>query len=151
MNKSSIETAVGIFLIIGIACTSYLSVKLGEFEWFEQNYYPVQARFQSVTGLKTGAHVEMAGVHIGKVEEISLDIEKEVALVKMKIQEDVALTEDVIASVKTSGLIGDKFVKLSPGGSDDVLKPGDFITETESALDIEDLVGKYVFGSVEKK
>ena len=151
MNKSSIETAVGIFLIIGIACMSYLSVKLGELAWFEQEHYSIRARFQSVSGLKTGALVEMAGVHIGKVEEISLDIEKEVALVKMKIQKDVSLTEDVIASVKTSGLIGDKFIKLSPGSSDNVLKPGDFITETESALDIEDLVGKYVFGSMDKE
>jgi phospholipid/cholesterol/gamma-HCH transport system substrate-binding protein len=73
-----------------------------------------------------------------------------VAIVRLKILEDVVLTDDVIASVKTSGLIGDKYIKLSPGGSDDVLKEGDLITETESALDIEELVSKYAFGGVEE-
>jgi phospholipid/cholesterol/gamma-HCH transport system substrate-binding protein len=108
----------------------------------------LNARFQSVSGLKKGAQVEIAGVPVGKVDLISLDHERQVALVKLKIEHGVVLTDDVIASVKTSGLIGDKYIKLSPGGSDTVLKAGDTIIETESALDIEELISKYAFGKV---
>lgn len=148
MKKSSVETAVGIFVIIGILCAGYLAIKLGNLELFGDKYYPLYARFQSVSGLKEGASVELAGVEIGQVDAISLDREKQVAVLKFKIKKDVVLTDDVIASIKTSGLIGDKFVKLSPGGSDELLKAGDMITETESPIDIEDLISKYVFGSV---
>ena len=149
MKESKTEIAVGVFMIIGILCVGYLSIKLGEIEWLEETRYPLYARFQSVTGLNDGAHVEMAGVHIGKVESISLDLEREMALVKIRISDRVQLTDDVIASIKTSGLIGDKFIKLTPGSSPEMLAAGDFITETESAVDIEDLISKYVFGKVE--
>ncbi len=148
MKKASVETAVGIFVIIGIVCVGYLTVKLGKMEWIGDNYYPLYAQFQSVSGLTTGAYVEMAGVEIGQVDSITLDQERQVARVKMKIQKGVVLTDDVIASVKTAGLIGDKYIKISPGGSDEALKPGDMITETESALDLEELISKYVFGGV---
>lgn len=148
MKKSSVETAVGIFVIIGILCVGYLAIKLGNLEVFGDKYYPLYARFQSVSGLKEGASVELAGVEIGQVDAISLDREKQVAILKFKIKKDVVLTDDVIASIKTSGLIGDKFVKFSPGGSDELLKAGDMITETESPIDIEDLISKYVFGGV---
>jgi phospholipid/cholesterol/gamma-HCH transport system substrate-binding protein len=90
----------------------------------------------------------MAGVEVGKVESIVLDQERNVALVKMQIDRAIVLTEDAIASVKTSGMIGDKFIKLSPGGSDVVLKDGDVIEETESAIDLEELISNYVFGKV---
>lgn len=146
MNKTSIETAVGIFMVIGILCVGYLTIKLGKMEWVGDNYYPVYARFESVSGLSRGAYVEMAGVQIGQVEAISLDQDRQAAKVKMKIQKGIVLTDDAIASVKTSGLIGDKYIKISPGGSDEVLKPGDTITETESAVDLEELISKYVFG-----
>jgi phospholipid/cholesterol/gamma-HCH transport system substrate-binding protein len=148
MKKASVETAVGIFVIIGILCVGYLTIKLGKMEWIGDNYYRLSAQFQSVSGLTTGAYVEMAGVQIGQVDSITLDQERQVARVKMKIQKGVVLTDDVIASVKTAGMIGDKYIKISPGGSDEVLKPGDMITETESALDLEELISKYVFGGV---
>ena len=90
----------------------------------------------------------MAGVAIGKVDQIRLNTEKQVAEVSLKIDKTVELTDDTIASVKTAGLIGDKYIKLSPGGSDEILQSGDVITETESALDIEELVSKFVFGGV---
>jgi len=148
MKDRSIEIAVGIFVFIGILCIGYMTVKLGKMEWFGSDNYAVFARFQSIAGLKTGANVEMAGVKIGKVESISLDPVQQVAMVKIRIQKGVELTDDVIASVKTAGMIGDKYIKLSPGGSDVILKPGDMITETESALDLEELISKYVFGDV---
>jgi len=148
MKKSSVEISVGIFMLIGIFCVGYLAISFGQMEVLGDNYYPVYAHFESVAGLKAGADVEIAGVPVGRVDTVSFDTKDQVALVKMGIQKDVVLTDDVIASVKTSGLIGDKYIKLSPGGSDEMIKPDDFISETESALDIEELVSKYVFGGV---
>jgi phospholipid/cholesterol/gamma-HCH transport system substrate-binding protein len=146
MKNSSVEIAVGIFVIIGMLCVGYLTVKMGKLEWFGSDLYPVVARFQSISGLKTGANVEMAGVEIGKVESIDLDLERQVAVVTMRIQKRIELSEDVIASIKTAGIIGDKYIKLTPGGSDELLGPGDMIEETQSAVDIEELISKYVFG-----
>ena len=148
MKKTSVEMAVGIFVVIGLACVGYLTIKLGRMELIGDNYYNLYARFDSISGLKTGAHIEMAGVHIGKVESITLDQERQVAVVALKIEKEVLLTDDAIASVKTAGLIGDKYIKLVSGGSDAFLKPGEMITETESAVDLEDLICKYVFGGV---
>ncbi|BBO70294.1 outer membrane lipid asymmetry maintenance protein MlaD [Desulfosarcina alkanivorans] len=146
MKKTSVETAVGVFVLIGMISVAYLTVKLGKMEWFGDDYYTLDARFDSVSGLKSGAQVDMAGVEIGQVADIRLDNELQVAIVRLKVRKGVMLTDDVIASVKTSGLIGDKYIKLTPGGSDRILKSGDLIIETESALDIEELVSKYVFG-----
>lgn len=148
MKKSSVEMAVGVFVIIGVICVSYLAIHLGDFELFSDRYYSLYARFQSVSGLKKGAAVELAGVEVGDVESIELDPVRQVAIVRLKISNDITLTEDVIASIKTSGLIGDKFVELSPGGADRILKHEDMITETESPIDIEELISKYVFGSL---
>jgi len=149
MKRSTVEISVGIFVLIGILCVGYLTVKLGKMEWFGEGYYPLKARFTSVTGLKTGTEVEMAGVSVGRVSEITLDPDLKIAVVTLQIRNDLELAEDVIASVKTAGLIGDKYVNLSPGGAMDMLKPGDTIVETESSVDIEGLISKYVFGSVE--
>jgi len=151
MEKRKVEALVGIFVIIGILCIGYLTIKLGKMQWFGGDTYSIFARFASVSGLKSGAYVEMAGVQIGQVETISLEQKSKVAIVKMKINKAVTLSDDVIASIATSGLIGDKYIKLSPGGSEQTLKPGDMITETESAVNLEELIGKYVFGGMDKK
>ncbi len=148
MKKSSIDLGVGIFVLIGLVCVGYLTIRLGKMEVFEAEHYFLNARFQSVSGLKTGANIEIAGVPVGKVDSISLDLKEHVALVQLKLKKEVVLTDDVIASVKTAGLIGDKYIKLSPGGSDEILEPGDTILETESALDIEEIISKYAFGGV---
>ncbi|MBL0712971.1 MAG: outer membrane lipid asymmetry maintenance protein MlaD [Desulfosarcina sp.] len=148
MKKASIETAVGIFFFIGILCVGYLTIKLGKMEIIGDKHYYLEAQFVSVTGLKVGSRVELAGVPIGNVEAIRLEPTRLMANVRLKIQSQVELTDDVIASVKTAGLIGDKYIKLSPGGSDLALQNGDIITETESALDLEELISKYVFGGV---
>ena len=148
MNKTSIETAVGLFFFIGLLCVGYLTIKLGKMEIISDEYYYLEAQFESVTGLKVGSRVELAGVPVGKVETIALEPKRQMAHVRMKIQGQVELTDDVIASVKTAGLIGDKYIKLLPGGSDVALQNGDIITETESALDLEELISKYVFGGV---
>ena len=148
MKKTSVDLGVGIFVLIGLICVGYLTIRLGKMEIFKDEHYYLNARFQSVTGLKAGASIEIAGVPVGQVDSITLDLSENIALVQMKIKKAVVLTDDVIASVKTAGLIGDKYIKLSPGGSEDILEPGDTIVETESALDIEEIISKYAFGGV---
>jgi phospholipid/cholesterol/gamma-HCH transport system substrate-binding protein len=149
MKKGTVETTVGIFVLIGLLCIGYLTIKLGRMEWFGTQYYEVEALFISVSGLKTGALVEMAGVTVGRVDAITLDQQSKMALVTLKIREDLTLYDDVIASVKTTGLIGDKYIKLTPGGAGQPLEPGGAIFDTESALDIEELVSKFVFGNLQ--
>lgn len=148
MTKRSVEIAVGFFVLIGLVCMAYLTVKLGKMELLGGHYYHVSANFASVAGLKQGATIDMAGVEIGQVDSIRLDPQAWTALVTMKIREGVVLTDDVIASVKTSGLIGDKYISIAPGGSETLLKEGGRINETEPAVDLESLISKYVFGKV---
>jgi phospholipid/cholesterol/gamma-HCH transport system substrate-binding protein len=147
MKKYSLEFSVGVFVLIGCICLAYLTVKLGKLEVLDSDGYAVTARFSSITGLKAGARVEIAGVPIGKVTGVALNRDY-AARVNLLINKGIELSEDCIASVKTSGLIGDKYVSISPGGSDSMLADGDEITETESAVDIEALISKYVFGGV---
>ena len=148
MKKYGMETWVGVFVVLCLACVAYLTFKLGKVEFFGEEPHIYYARFSSVSGLRPGSKVEMAGVEIGKVQTIHLDDKDLLAVVELKIERDVPISDDAIASVKTAGLIGDKFIKISPGGSDDILKSGQTIIETQSALDIEDLISKYAFGSV---
>lgn len=148
MKKYSLEFAVGIFVLIGLMCLGYLTVKLGKMEVFGTDGYTVTARFTSVAGLRAGAAIEIGGVPVGKVTGISL-AGNYAADVTLLINNGVELSDDSIASVKTSGLIGDKYISISVGGSPDMLAHGGEITETESAVDIEALISKYVFGGVE--
>ncbi|SJZ61117.1 phospholipid/cholesterol/gamma-HCH transport system substrate-binding protein [Trichlorobacter thiogenes] len=150
MNSAKLELTVGIFMLIGILCLGYLSIKLGKMELIGSNNYRISARFDSVSGLKPGARIELAGVEVGTVERIGLsNASGDQAEVTMKIKDGIKITDDVIASVRTSGIIGDKFIKLKPGGSDQLLKNGGKIRETESAIDIEELVSKFIHGKVD--
>jgi phospholipid/cholesterol/gamma-HCH transport system substrate-binding protein len=146
VNQTRTEIIVGIFVLIGIACLSYLAIRLGKLEVFGSTGYVVYADFASVAGIKVGDSVEIAGVRIGKVEAITLVEDR--GRLTLRIDGGVSLPEDTIASVRSRGLIGDKFVLLSPGASDKVLKNGDRIRETESPPDLPDLLGKIVAGDV---
>jgi len=149
MNMVKLEMAVGFFMLIGILSLGYVSIKLGKMEIMGGNYYTVSAEFDSVSGLKPGARVEVAGVEIGKVDSIALDPKSsDRAVTKLKIKSGVNITDDVIASVRTSGIIGDRFIMLKPGGSDRFLKNNDKIRETESSIDIEELISKFIHGKV---
>ena len=149
MNNANLETTVGIFMLIGILCLGYISIKLGKMEIIGGDYYNVSAGFDSVSGLKKGARIELAGVELGKIDRISLDPKSsDRALVYMKINSGVKITDDVIASVRTSGIIGDKFIKLKPGGSEVLLKDNDRIQETEAGIDIQELGSKFIHGKV---
>jgi phospholipid/cholesterol/gamma-HCH transport system substrate-binding protein len=151
VKRDNIELSVGVFVLIGLLAVGYMAVKLGKIDVMGDKTYLLKARFQSVSGLKTDAPVEVAGVEVGKVAAINLDPVTMAAIVDLKIRLGLNFTVDTIASVRTSGLIGDKFVKLSPGGMPTNLAPGETITDTESPLEIEELIGKYVFGGVDSK
>ncbi|MDE5682317.1 MAG: outer membrane lipid asymmetry maintenance protein MlaD [Mailhella sp.] len=142
------QSAVGIFVLIGLICLGYLTVKLGKMEILGGNTYTVEAQFSSVQGLRNGANVEISGVQVGRVSAIELDTETYTAKISMKINNTVALSEDTMAAIKTSGLIGDKFVELTPGGSEELLAEGAYITDTEPPVDLIALISKYVFGSL---
>lgn len=145
MRKSGVETAVGLFLVVGILCLAYLSIRLGKLELIGGDDVPVTAEFSTVAGLKKGANVEIAGVEVGRVD--SIDIRDYKAVVRMRVGRGVRLQEDTIASVRTRGLIGDKYINLSPGASDRLIPPGGKIRETESAVDLEGLIGQFIHGS----
>ncbi|MDX2456673.1 MAG: outer membrane lipid asymmetry maintenance protein MlaD [Gammaproteobacteria bacterium] len=145
MKKTSLELIVGIFLLAGFISFSWLAVKMGDIDPFANETYPVTARFTSISGLKEGTTIELAGVVVGKVSKIELDAGEYEAVVHLNIEKTVELTDDSIASIRTSGIIGDKFIKLTPGGSDIFLAAGDEIEETESSISLEELVSKYIF------
>jgi len=136
---------VGVFLLAGFASFSWLAVKMGDLELFKKESYDITASFTSISGLKEGAALELAGVVVGKVTKIELDEEEYEATVFMDVRKTVQLSDDSIASIRTSGIIGDKFIKLTPGGSEIMLESGDMIEETEASISIEELVSKYIF------
>ena len=145
MKRITLEMVVGLFLLAGFASFSWIAVKMGDLELFKDETYPVTARFLSISGLKEGSDVELAGVNVGKVRRIELDPGEYEAIVHLDINKSVKLQDDSIASIRTAGIIGDKFIKLTPGGSDIYLESGDEIEETESAISLEELVSKYIF------
>jgi len=148
MFKIKKETAVGIFVIMGLLAVVYMSVKLGNVQLFSDKYYEIKANFTDISGLKVNAPVQMYGVDIGFVSTIGLDQEKGVAAVSMMLLKEVQLTDDAIAAIKTNGLIGDKYVKIVPGGLGDPVEPGGTLFDTQPAIDLEDLISKFAFGSV---
>ena len=149
MNRQTVELAVGVFVVAGLACLFYLAVRLGDVGLFKTENYSVLARFTSVSGLKEGAFVEVAGVRVGDVERIELNVDEYLADVYLRIDATVPLQDDAIASIRTQGIIGDKFVKITPGGSPDLLEDGMEIIETEPAISLEELISKYIFESGE--
>jgi phospholipid/cholesterol/gamma-HCH transport system substrate-binding protein len=151
MRKYRYETVAGIFVVIGLLCVGYMTVKLGKINLFGEDTYTLYARFTSVSGLRVGNPVEMLGLEIGRVQSLTLDQKNQLAVAELKIKRGVSVYGDAIASIKTAGLIGDRYVRIDPGGADKVLPPGKTITQTEPPIDIGDLIGKYAFGSVKKE
>jgi phospholipid/cholesterol/gamma-HCH transport system substrate-binding protein len=147
-ERKRLEFGVGLFLIIGVFCLGYLSISLGNLN-IGRGRYEVSAVFPTVSGLKTKAQVMMAGVGIGEVQRVQLKEGR--AEVTMSINKSVKLEEDSIATIKTMGIIGDKYVSITPGASDIYIQNGGIIRETQPPLDIEGLISKFVFGSMETK
>jgi len=146
MKKFDLEIAVGLFIIAGILCLGYLSIKLGNLEIVGKKGYDVYGVFSNVGGLKVGSSIEIAGVNVGRVIRISLDDYQ--ARVVLNFQKGLKIQEDAIAHVKTRGLIGEKYIEITPGGSEEIIQPGGRIRETMPPIDIEELISKFVFGKV---
>ncbi len=151
MKKYSNETVAGIFILIGLAAVGYMTAKLGKVSLFGDDSYTLYARFNSVSGLRVGNPIEMVGMEVGQVAGFRIDQENQMAVVELKIKKGMKVYDDAIASIKTAGLIGDKYIGIDAGGGGDLLKPGETITETESPIDIGELIGKYAFGKVNKE
>ncbi|UCG13482.1 MAG: outer membrane lipid asymmetry maintenance protein MlaD [Deltaproteobacteria bacterium] len=147
MKKFDLELMVGLFLIAGIVALGYLSIKLGKMEVLGGGGYEVKALFSDSGGLRAGSSVEIAGVEVGRVKSIVLEDYQ--AQTVMFITSDVSIQEDAIASIKTKGLIGEKYVEISPGGADEIIQPGGRIRETQPAVDLEELISQFVFGKVD--
>jgi phospholipid/cholesterol/gamma-HCH transport system substrate-binding protein len=138
---------VGIFVIVTLICTGYLFLVVGDFSRFFKDRYTVHGYFSSVSGLKKGASVNLAGVRVGHVSGITIDTEYLVAKVTLEIDSHIEVSEDSIASIRTEGIIGEKYIEILPGGSDKILSQGDEIENTESSLDIESLIKKFIFSN----
>ena len=151
MQKYTMETTVGIFLVIGLFLIGYMTVNLGHVSLLGDNAYPLSARFTSVTGLRAGSPVYMLGIEVGRVGRLTMDQEAQKAAVEIRIQKGVKIYDDAIASIKTEGLIGDMYLSIDPGGAGTLLKPGGTITETQPPMDIAALISKYAFGEVKKQ
>jgi len=142
MKKYSKETIAGIFVVIGLFAIGYMAVKLGNVGFLGENTYTLYARFGKVSGLRAGSPVSMLGLEIGRVGSLSINQEDQVAVAALEINKDIIVYDDAIASIKTEGLIGDKFVEIDAGGGGDALKAGDTIIDTESPAEIMDLISK---------
>jgi phospholipid/cholesterol/gamma-HCH transport system substrate-binding protein len=146
MTRINTELVVGFFLLLGLLALGYLAVKLGKMEVVGGSGYTVRATFSNVAGLRVGTSVEIAGVDVGWVQGIHLKDYQ--AVVAFRIKDEVQLPEDSIASIRTKGLIGEQFVRISPGGAERNLQPGDEIKETEPPVDIMELIANYAFGKI---
>lgn len=148
MGTSRIEVMVGVFLVIGLSAFGWLALSLGEVNLFTRGkLYTLDAAFNNVSGLKKGAEVQISGVTVGSVREIRLDKDN-MALVQMQLQQGVLLPLDSMASIKTQGIIGDKYIQITLGGDTEMYRPGDTVADTESTVDIESLISKFAFGQI---
>lgn len=146
MKTFDLELLVGLILFGVIAILAYLSLRLGHVDLMGNDNYTVQAVFATAGGLQTGAVVELAGVEVGRVEQVNLADYQ--ARVKLKISHRITLSEDAKAAIKSKGLIGERYIEISPGRAEKKLEPGEEIRDTESPIDIQELIAKFIFGNV---
>ncbi|MBF0625084.1 MAG: outer membrane lipid asymmetry maintenance protein MlaD [Magnetococcales bacterium] len=147
MRSVKLELAVGLFVLTGLGALAWLSVKMARMELVGGNFFTVEAYFTSIAGLKPGAGVEIAGVEVGRVDKIVLDVQEFEARVTLKIDNGIPIQEDAIASIRTKGLIGDRYVKISPGASDRLLTSGERLVQTEPSINFEELISQFIHGS----
>ncbi|KJR96523.1 MAG: ABC transporter substrate-binding protein [Desulfobulbaceae bacterium BRH_c16a] len=147
MKKNTLELMVGLFMLIGFGAFGYLALQLGEVPYLSAGTtYIIKAEFDNVAGVKNGASVQVAGVNVGEVVDIALS-ENEAALLSLQIDKKLKVPIDSMASVKSQGIIGDKYIQLSLGADETLFKPNEILVETESSVDIESLISKFAFGS----
>jgi phospholipid/cholesterol/gamma-HCH transport system substrate-binding protein len=151
MNTRRIEFTVGFFVLVGLAALAFLAIRIGGGRFAAPDTQVLAARFTNASGLKKGSSVRISGVSIGEVTKVALKPDDMSALVTFHIDAKIKLDDDTTAAVRSAGLIGEKFISLKPGSSGMPLKPGSVIVDTESAVDLEDLISRFAFGSVSKK
>lgn len=150
MKKNHVELSVGIFVLLGVVAFTYLTIQVGTGSILGGDSYLIESRFTNAGGIHPGCSVLLSGVTVGRVEGVRMEPSDYSAIVTLRVLSGLRLPTDSMASIKTSGLIGDKYVALSPGADDSFMNPGSRITLTESAVDLESLIGKMAFGSVAK-
>ena len=150
MGNSRMEITVGVFLVMGFLALGWLAMQLGEVSWLTgAKSYTLNAEFSNISGVKLGADIQISGVTIGKVRQLHLN-EDNLAMVAMQVDKGVKVPVDSIASVKSQGIIGDKFIQITLGGDETAYQPGETIVDTESAVDLESLISKFAFGQMDK-
>lgn len=153
MRLRTVEISVGAFMLVGILALAFLAVQVSGLNLQEnrRETYKLTAHFNNAAGLAARAKITVAGVVIGRVTSIVLDPADTRALVEMSIDKQVNfLTTDSIAAIQTAGILGEKYISISPGGDPDMLKNGDEIQDTQSALVLEDLIGKFLTSAGKK-
>jgi len=148
MKSSRVEIVVGIFLVLGFLAFGWIAMQLGEVTWLSgSRTYTVFADFDNISGVKSGAEVQIAGVTVGTVTGLALS-EYDQARAELQLNREIKLPKDSIASVKSQGIIGDKLIQITLGGDEEEYKEGDVILDTESSVDLESLISKFAFGDV---
>jgi len=146
MNRAAIDLWVGIFVAIGLAALLFLALKVGNLSASDVGEtYVLEARFDNIGGLKVRAPVKSAGVVVGRVGEIRFDAENYVALVSLRIDRRYRFPRDTFATINTSGLLGEQYVGLDVGGETEMLKDGETLKKTQSAMVLEKLIGQFMF------
>ncbi len=146
MNRAAIDLWVGLFVAIGLAALLFLALKVGNLSSSDVGEtYAIQARFDNIGGLKVRAPVKSAGVVVGRVGEIRLDAESYMALVSMQVDKRYQFPRDTIATINTSGLLGEQYVGFEVGGDTELIKAGDVLKKTQSAVVLEKLISQFMF------
>jgi phospholipid/cholesterol/gamma-HCH transport system substrate-binding protein len=145
MERTTLDLWVGLFIAAGIGAMLVLALKVGNFSLNGSDTYKVYAYFDNIGGLKTRAPIKSAGVVVGRVGAISFDTNKYKAKVTLNIDKRYQFSKDTTASILTSGLLGEQYIGLDTGADDEMLKAGDTITLTQSAIVLEKLIGQFIF------
>ncbi len=152
MERTTLDLWVGIFVVAGLAALVVLALKVGNLSTYNMSdTYQLEAHFTNVGGLKPTASVRSAGVLVGRVASITLDTQNYEAKVTMSIDKRYQFPTDTFANILTSGLLGEQYIGLMPGGDEQMLKNGDEFKKTQSAVVLEDLIGKFFTMSADKK
>ena len=151
MERTTVDLWVGIFVVGGIAALVMLAMKVGNLGTYNMSEaYQVHAYFSNIGGLKPKASIKSAGVLVGRVTEITLDTERYQAKVTMSLDKRYQFPKDTFANILTSGLLGEQYIGLMPGGDDQMLKNGEQLKKTQSAMVLEDLIGKFLYSKAEE-
>jgi phospholipid/cholesterol/gamma-HCH transport system substrate-binding protein len=150
MERTKLDLWVGMFVVAGIAALVMLALKVGNLSTYNvSDSYQVQAYFSNIGGLKPKASIKSAGVLVGRVTDISLDTERYEAKVTMNLDKRYQFPKDTFANILTSGLLGEQYIGLAAGGDAEMLKGGDQIKKTQSAMVLEDLIGKFIYSKAD--